>query len=200
MVEAPPGALPVRHRRTRSQGAAHGSHGGNSSSGGRRHRRGGCPAARRARVGRHLDPGLEGRSDPGRRELRHRCVAVGHVVARGRPPTPRRRARPRVSPSPSPSPTASATPTPTARPTPTTKPTPSPTAKPRRPRPRRLGPQVLQLQRRLSELGYWLGEPTGRSGRSPSRRSRAPEVGRPAPRRCRRAADQRALEAGIRPG
>jgi hypothetical protein len=36
------------------------------------------------RVGRHLDPGLEGRSDPGRRELRHRCVAVGHVVARGR--------------------------------------------------------------------------------------------------------------------
>ena len=29
---------------------------------------------------------------------------------------------------------------------------------------------------------------------------RAPEVGRPAPRRCRRAADQRALEAGIRPG
>ncbi len=71
-----------------------------------------------------------------------------------------------VAPTPSPS---SAEPTPTQRPsaTPsaTPSPTPTPTAKPRTSLIRGdQGPKVLALQRRLSELGYWLGEPDGSFG------------------------------------
>ena len=65
-----------------------------------------------------------------------------------------------VTPTPSPS---TADPTPTASPSPT--PSPSPTEKPRTTLIRGdHGPRVLALQRRLSELGYWLGEPDGSFG------------------------------------
>ena len=65
-----------------------------------------------------------------------------------------------VTPTPSPS---TADPTPTRSPSPT--PTRSPTEKPRTTLIRGdQGPRVLALQRRLSELGYWLGEPDGSFG------------------------------------
>ena len=65
-----------------------------------------------------------------------------------------------VTPTPSPS---TADPTPTASPSPT--PSPSPTERPRTTLIRGdQGPRVLALQRRLSELGYWLGEPDGSFG------------------------------------
>ena len=116
--------------------------------------------------------------------------------------TPTPSPSPSASPSPSPSPTASATPTPTARPTPTPKPTPSPTAKPRTTLVRGdSGPRVLQLQRRLSELGYWLGEPDGSFGSLTQQAVFALQKsaglrrdGVVGPR------TRRALEAGIRPG
>ena len=56
-----------------------------------------------------------------------------------------------------------ATPAPSTTPSPT--PTPTPTKKPRTSLVRGdQGPKVLELQRRLSELGYWLGEPDGTFG------------------------------------
>lgn len=68
-----------------------------------------------------------------------------------------------ATPSPVPSQTATATPTATATATPTATPTPSP--KPRTTLVRGdSGPKVLALQKRLSELGYWLGEPDGSFG------------------------------------
>ena len=65
-----------------------------------------------------------------------------------------------LAPTPSPS---TADPTPTRSPSPT--PSPSPTEKPRTTLVRGdQGPRILALQRRLSELGYWLGEPDGSFG------------------------------------
>lgn len=68
--------------------------------------------------------------------------------------------RPTVSPTPTSRPTPSETTTPTA--------TPSPSPSPTTPRTSLVrgdsGPKVLALQRRLSELGYWLGEPDGSFG------------------------------------
>ena len=75
------------------------------------------------------------------------------------------------TPSETPSPTPTATPSETATPspsaTPTKKPAPSPSAttKPRTSLIRGdSGPKVLALQRRLKELGYWLGAPDGSFG------------------------------------
>jgi peptidoglycan hydrolase-like protein with peptidoglycan-binding domain len=99
--------------------------------------------------------------------------------------------------------------TPSARPTtsPTATPTPTATATPTRPPARDYlrigdsGPRVLALQRRLSELGYWLGQPDGSFGfltqqavwafQKSAGLSRDGEVG---------ADTRRALADGIRPG
>lgn len=83
-------------------------------------------------------------------------------------------------PTATPTPSASTTSGPRVTPTPRTTPTPAPSAStrskpkpsatPEAPKPRtdlRLGdhgPKVLAVQRRLSDLGYWLGEPDGRYG------------------------------------
>jgi len=81
-------------------------------------------------------------------------------------PTP----TPTQSGTPTPAPTSTSTPTPsptTPTPTATRKPTPkpSPTTKPRTSLIRGdSGPKVLALQKRLSELGYWLGSPDGAFG------------------------------------
>src|SRR6476469_3582444 len=75
-------------------------------------------------------------------------------------PTPTASETPSEAPTPTPTPTSTATPTPSATPTP--KPRPSPTTKPRTSLIRGdSGPKVLALQKRLSELGYWLGSPDG---------------------------------------
>ena len=69
------------------------------------------------------------------------------------------------TPSPTTTPTPSETATPTPSTTPSSTPTPTPTKKPRTSLIRGdQGPKVLALQRRLSELGYWLGEPDGTFG------------------------------------
>jgi len=80
-------------------------------------------------------------------------------------------ATPTPSETPSPLPTATTptpsptTPTPTSSATPTPSPEPSPTTKPRTSLIRGdSGPKVLALQKRLSELGYWLGSPDGAFG------------------------------------
>ena len=67
-----------------------------------------------------------------------------------------------AAPTPSTTPTPSATPTPS---TPTPSPTPTVTAKPRTSLIRGdSGPKVLAMQKRLEELGYWLGTPDGAYG------------------------------------
>ena len=77
---------------------------------------------------------------------------------------------PAVGPTGSATPSASPTPSETVTATPTTTPTatPSPSPSPTRTRTSLLrgdsGPKVLALQKRLSELGYWLGEPDGSFG------------------------------------
>ena len=71
------------------------------------------------------------------------------------------------TPTPSSTPTPTLTPTPTPSTTPTKKPSPKPTAttKPRTSLIRGdSGPKVLALQKRLKELGYWLGTPDGSFG------------------------------------
>lgn len=77
-------------------------------------------------------------------------------------PTPTPTATPTATPTPTPTvtPSPSATPSPTITPTPTPRPTPTRTSL----RYGDDGPKVLALQRRLSELGYWLGEPDGEFG------------------------------------
>ena len=127
-------------------------------------------------------------------------------------PTPTAPAAPTTStpttPSPpatrkaTPTPTATAKPKPTATPTPDKpEPTPTPTAAPRQDiRVGDHGPKVLTLQNRLSELGYWLGEPDGDYGfltqqavwafQKAAGLSRDGKVG---------PATQRALANGIRP-
>lgn len=75
---------------------------------------------------------------------------------------------PTVEPEPTLTPTATPTPTPTpSASTPSPKPTPSPT-KTAKPRTSLIygdrGEKVLALQRRLAELGYWLGTPDGSFG------------------------------------
>jgi peptidoglycan hydrolase-like protein with peptidoglycan-binding domain len=103
-------------------------------------------------------------------------------------------------------PSARPTPTRTASPTRTATPTPTVTATPTKPPARDYlrigdsGPEVLALQQRLSELGYWLGQPDGGFGfltqqavwafQKSAGLSRDGEVG---------AATRRALAAGIRP-
>ncbi|HET7821144.1 MAG TPA: peptidoglycan-binding protein [Ornithinibacter sp.] len=80
-------------------------------------------------------------------------------------PTPSETPSPTPSQTPTSTPSQSATPTPSA--TRTTKPAPSPSAttKPRTSLIRGdSGPKVLALQRRLTELGYWLGAPDGSFG------------------------------------
>lgn len=83
-------------------------------------------------------------------------------------PVPSQTPSPSPSATPSESPSPSATPSPTAsttKPTSTKKPTPTPTKKPRTNLVRGdSGPQVLALQKRLRELGYWLGTPDGSFG------------------------------------
>ena len=72
---------------------------------------------------------------------------------------------PAVEATGTPTPSRTATPTPSA--TPTKKPSPKPTAttKPRTSLVRGdSGPKVLALQKRLTELGYWLGTPDGSFG------------------------------------
>ena len=87
-------------------------------------------------------------------------------------PTPTRQTSPEPEPEPT---TATATPTPTPTPSETPSPSPSvtPTPEPsatRTAKPRTSlrygdrGEKVLALQRRLTELGYWLGEPDGSFG------------------------------------
>ena len=69
------------------------------------------------------------------------------------------------SPTPTPTPTTSTTPEPTAKPTPKPSPSPSTTKKPRTSLVRGdSGPKVLALQKRLRDLGYWLGTPDGSFG------------------------------------
>ena len=102
----------------------------------------------------------------------------------------------RVAPTPSPS---TAEPTPTRSPSAT--PSPTPTEKPRTSLIRGdHGPKVLALQRRLSELGYWLGEPDGSFGSLTQQAvyalQKAAGIGRDGvvgPR------TKRALEQGVRP-
>ncbi len=82
-------------------------------------------------------------------------------------PRPKRSSTPTATPTPKPSPTQTATPRPKPSPTQTAAPTPSPTptVAPRDDiRVGDHGPKVLALQNRLSELGYWLGEPDGDFG------------------------------------
>lgn len=135
-------------------------------------------------------------------------VAAGDAGS-GRPPaatgSPAVEATGTTTPGPTPSEPASATPTPTATasatPTPSPTPSPTPTKKPRTSLIRGdSGAKVLELQRRLSELGYWLGEPDASFGsltqqavyafQKSAGLSRDGVVG---PR------TNRALEAGIRP-
>lgn len=114
------------------------------------------------------------------------------------------------SASPTPTPTATATPTPqlspTPRPstsaTPKPRPTPSDSAPPVRESLRvgDRGPEVLALQKRLSALGYWMGEPDGHFGSLTQQAVFALQKsaglsrdGRVGPR------TQRALEDGTRP-
>ena len=119
----------------------------------------------------------------------------------------------RAPATPTPTPTASATTSPTATPsqtpspTPSTKPTRRPTPEPTvTPKPRTTllrgdsGPKVLALQRRLEELGYWLGAPDGSFGSLTQQAVWAVQKaaglerdGVVGPR------TQRALEAGVRP-
>ncbi|MBM6400812.1 L,D-transpeptidase family protein [Phycicoccus sonneratiae] len=72
------------------------------------------------------------------------------------------------TPTPSWTPTATPTPTDTPAPSPSTTPTPSPSPTPTKPRTTMRygdhGKDVLALQKRLSGLGYWLGEPDGSFG------------------------------------
>lgn len=104
-----------------------------------------------------------------------------------------------TTPTPTLTPGETASATPTATPTPA--PSPTPTTKPRTSLVRGdSGPRVLELQQRLSELGYWLGEPDASFGsltqqavyafQKSAGLSRDGVVG---PR------TKRALEAGIRP-
>ncbi len=87
-------------------------------------------------------------------------------------PTPTQSETPSPSPSltptltlPTPAPSATATPTTAPSPTTTPAPAPSPSTKPRTSLVRGdSGPKVLALQKRLSELGYWLGTPDGAFG------------------------------------
>ena len=79
-------------------------------------------------------------------------------------PTPSKTAAPIPAPTPAPSPSTTPTPKP---PTPSTKSSPTPTAttKPRTSLIRGdSGPKVLALQKRLEQLGYWLGAPDGAYG------------------------------------
>lgn len=100
------------------------------------------------------------------------------------------------------------TPTKTTRPTPTEKPKQKPKpSETKPPKPARVdlrvgdhGPRVLELQQRLSELGYWLGEPDGDFGHLTQQAVWAFQKsaglsrdGRVGPR------TQRALDDGIRP-
>ncbi len=89
------------------------------------------------------------------------------------PPTPTPTPSRTATPTPTPAATAAVSPQPSATtsPKPATKPSAkaSPTATPS-PKPRTTlkygdrGPKVLALQQRLSDLGYWLGEPDGNFG------------------------------------
>lgn len=81
--------------------------------------------------------------------------ATATPTSAGASPTPSATLTPTSSPTPTPSATPSATPTATPSPTPST--------------PASLsygstGAQVLELQQRLTALGYWLGTPDGRFG------------------------------------
>ena len=175
---------------------------------GRRRRRGGRRAARRLRLGRHLDARRPAVATPGR----------GRSVA-GRCRRPRRPSWTPAVESTGDADADAATPTPTT-PTPSTTPS-APRRDARRPRRRpRLpdadrrptkprtslirgdqGPKVLALQRRLSELGYWLGEPDGAfgsltqqavwalqksAGLEPRRRRRPQDASAPSSRACGR--------------
>ena len=122
------------------------------------------------------------------------------------PNTPRASATPRPNASATARPTPSATPTATAtatpKPKPTPKPTPSKTPEAAREvlRPGDRGPEVLALQKRLTSLGYWLGEPDGHYGGLTQQAVWALQKtagisrdGRVGPR------TQRALDDGVRP-
>jgi peptidoglycan hydrolase-like protein with peptidoglycan-binding domain len=70
-----------------------------------------------------------------------------------------------LSPTPTATPSETVTPSPSATPTKKPAPSPSATTKPRTSLIRGdSGPKVLALQRRLKELGYWLGAPDGSFG------------------------------------
>ena len=96
-------------------------------------------------------------------------AAAGSPTSQGSTatPTPTDTGLTLPTPSESATPTPSQTPTPTQSPTPTPSPTPKPT-KTKKPRTTLVrgdsGPKVLALQKRLSELGYWLGTPDGSFG------------------------------------
>jgi len=114
-----------------------------------------------------------------------------------------------ATPTPQPSAPAASTPataTPTPAPSASTRPTPQPTSSPKTPKPRtdlRLGdrgPEVLALQERLADLGYWLGKPDGHYGSLTQQAVWALQKsagisrdGRVGPR------TQRALDSGVRP-
>ena len=119
---------------------------------------------------------------------------------------------PTATPSASTTPTQRVTPTPRTTPTPgpsaSTRPTPKPkpTSSPEAPQPRTdlragdRGPKVLALQERLSDLGYWLGEPDGHYGSLTQQAVWALQKtagisrdGRVGPK------TQRALDRGVRP-
>jgi lipoprotein-anchoring transpeptidase ErfK/SrfK len=71
-----------------------------------------------------------------------------------------------LSPSSSPSASPAASPSPSVRPTPTPSRSPGSSTPADQLRPGGHGPQVLDLQRRLVALGYWLGTPNGVYGSS----------------------------------
>lgn len=109
---------------------------------------------------------------------------------------------PAIGPTGSATPSATPTPSETTTATPTTTPSPSPS--PTTPRTSLVrgdsGPKVLALQKRLSELGYWLGEPDGSFGSLTQQAVYALQKaagirrdGVVGPR------TKRALEAGVRP-
>ncbi|CAN7288333.1 peptidoglycan-binding protein [Knoellia sp. LjRoot47] len=144
-------------------------------------------------------------------------VTVGLGACGGVTYTPKRSvtvAAPDVATGPSASSSVTATPSPTVTPSPTPSASPKPRATPapkpaRTPRPKpahpvlRLGdrgPEVLAVQQRLSDLGYWMGEPDGHFGSLTQQAvfalqktagiSRDGRVGR---------RTQRALDDGVRP-
>ena len=124
---------------------------------GRGRRRGRRRTARWLRLGRHVDTRLRW-YEPGRRRCRRAVVVRDVVAGRRGDGHADADARPRHPSEPT------ATPRRRRRPPPRRRRPPRRRSHARASSAATRGPKVLALQRRLSELGYWLGEPDGTFG------------------------------------